>query len=236
MRASSASVRAPGFTLIELLVALAVMSLIALLSWRGVDSMVRVNTAVREHLDGVATLQAGLNQWSTDLDELVETTQVAALDYDGRLLRLTRRDSAASDSPVRVVGWTLRQVQGPNGLQNSWVRWSSLPLRTRSELQQAWTQVQHWAGQPVGAGAQREVAIVGLSQWQLFYHRGGAWSHPLSSAAASASSPVPFSTAAPALAGPPDGIRLVLTLAPGQAMAGMVLKDWIAPAAGGGTS
>jgi general secretion pathway protein J len=233
MNLSFTCARRRGFTLIELLVALAVMSLIALLSWRGVDSMVRVQTGTRQHLDGVLTLQAGLNQWTTDLDALFETEQVPALDYDGKVLRLTRRDTVAADSPVRVVGWTLRQAAGPDGFQNSWVRWQSSPLRTRSELHQAWTQVQRWARQPDVADTQREVAIVGLVQWQLFYHRGGAWSHPLSSASPSNLRPIAGTAEAPALAGLPDGVRLVLTLPAGQPMAGLLLKDWAAPAAGG---
>ena len=39
---------ARGFTLIELLVAIAILGLVAVLSWRGLDSMVRTQTQTRE--------------------------------------------------------------------------------------------------------------------------------------------------------------------------------------------
>lgn len=39
--------RAQGFTLVELMVAIAVMALLALVSWRGLDSMVRSQETIR---------------------------------------------------------------------------------------------------------------------------------------------------------------------------------------------
>ena len=39
--------RTHGFTLVELMVAIAVMALLALVSWRGLDSMVRSQETIR---------------------------------------------------------------------------------------------------------------------------------------------------------------------------------------------
>lgn len=233
-----------GFTLIELLVALSVMALMALLSWRGIDGMVRVQGDMRERMDAVVSLQTGLNQWQTDLDAVVETAQVSGIDYDGRVLRLTRRDSALADRPLRVVGWARRVIEGQHGGRGSWARWQSPPLRSRAELQDAWARAQLWAQNPSDAEKQREVAVVGLDQWQIFYYRNDAWSNPLSAAgdastAASASAGTsPAVSAAPgsALAPLPDGIRLVLTLSPGQPLTNVLTKDWIRPVLGGGKS
>ena len=60
-----------GFTLIELLVAISVMALIAILSWRGLDGMVRAQESTRQRADEMLVLQAALGQWGTDLDALV---------------------------------------------------------------------------------------------------------------------------------------------------------------------
>ena len=60
---------ARGFTLIELLVAIAILGLVAVLSWRGLDSMVRTQTHTRERSEQLLTLQAALGHWSAGLDE-----------------------------------------------------------------------------------------------------------------------------------------------------------------------
>lgn len=230
-----------GFTLIELLVALTVMALLALLSWRGIDGMVRVQADMRERMDGVVGLQIGLTQWSTDLDAVVETGQVNGVDYDGRVLRLTRRDATVADSPIRVVGWARRVIDGQHGSRGSWARWQSPPLRTKAELQEAWTRVQLWAQNASDVEKRREVAVLGLEQWQVFYYRNNAWSNPLSTASA-ANTNTPTDAAASTaptrsiLAPLPDGIRLVLTLSPGQALTNVLTKDWIRPVLGGGKS
>ncbi len=235
---------ARGFTLIELLVALSVMALLALLSWRGLDGMVRVQGDMRQRMDSIVSLQTGLTQWSADLDAVVETAQVSGVDYDGRVLRLTRRDTSLADSPLRVVGWTRRMIEGQHGGRGSWARWQSSPVRTRAELQDAWTRAQLWAQNPSDAEKLREVAVIGLDQWQIFYYRNNAWSNPLSTAGdaatpaatAAASSPAASTAPSSALAPLPDGIRLVLVLSAGQPLTGTLTKDWIRPVLGGGKS
>ena len=92
------------------------------------------------------------------------------------------------------------------------------------------------------ADRQREVALVPLAQWQVFFHRGGAWTNPLSSDAPAAgvpgTAPTAARTGAPAAPGAqlPDGVRLVLTLPDGQAMTGVLTRDWVRPTLGGGKS
>lgn len=122
--------RARGFTLIELLVAISVLALVAVLSWRGLDGMSRAQSQMLQRANEVLTLQAGLAQWSADLDALVQTEQLSALDWNGQVLRITRR-SAAGDtgdavglpSGLHVVAWSQRAVTGSDGsLNNQWLR------------------------------------------------------------------------------------------------------------------
>lgn len=216
-----------GFTLIELLVALSLMALMAALSWRGLDGMTRAQTQLRQHSDDVLALQAGLAQWAADLDALATQPQTPSLDWDGRALRLLRRSPTTPGEGLRVVAWTRRSIDG----SGQWLRWQSPPLLTQGDLQTAWQKAALWAQNPSDADRLREVRLVPLTQWQIYYYRSNAWSNPLSSPADETASPT-AQTANAALI--PDGVRLVLTLAPGQAISGTLTRDWLRPTVGGG--
>ena len=216
--------RQRGFTLIELLVAISLMALMAALSWRGLDGMTRAQTQMRQHADDVLALQAGLAQWGADLDALALQPNTPSLDWDGRALRILRRSTATPGEGLRVVAWSRRHVDGVG----QWLRWQSPPLQTRGDLQLAWQQAALWGQNPSDADRQREVRIVPIDQWQIFYYRSDGWSNPLSSAGAATDGKV---VAAPLV---PDGVRLVLSLAPGQAISGTLTRDWLRPMVGGG--
>lgn len=215
---------AAGFTLIELLVAISLMALMAALSWRGLDGMTRAQAQMRQHSDEVLTLQAGLAQWGADLDALAPQPNSPSLDWDGRALRILRHGTATPGEGLRVVAWSRRNVAG----SGQWLRWQSLPVSTRGELQLAWQKAALWAQNPSDEDHQREVRIAPLDQWQIFYYRSNAWSNPLSSAGAAADGKA---AADPQV---PDGVRLVLSLTPGQAISGTVTRDWLRPSMGGG--
>ncbi len=220
----TATRQAHGFTLIELLVAIGLLALMAALSWRGLDGMTRSQAQMRQYSDEVYALQAGLAQWGADLDALALQPNTPSLDWDGRALRILRRSNTDPGAGLNVVAWSRRNVEG----QGQWLRWQSPPLQTRGELQLAWQKAAQWAQSPTEDDRQREVRIAGLDQWQIFYYRGDAWSNPLSSAGTAVD-------AKPAVEAPtPDAIRLVLTLAPGQALTGSNTRDWLRPTVGGG--
>nr|WP_315229333.1 prepilin-type N-terminal cleavage/methylation domain-containing protein [uncultured Albidiferax sp.] len=219
--------RQRGFTLVELLVALMVMALLAVLSWRGLDGMTRAQSQTQQRADEVLTLQAGLGQWTADLDALLEQPNTPALDWDGRGLRLTRRSSDPQATGALVVAWTRRSVDGTD----QWLRWQSPPVHSRTELAQAWSNAALWAQNPGEEARRAEVALTPLADWRIFYYRDGAWSNPLSSAA-----PTAATVGTPTDTSIPDGVRLVLTLPPGQALAGVITHDWNKPTLGGGKS
>lgn len=217
-----------GFTLIELLVALFIMALLAGLSWRGIDGMARSQTASRARADQVTTLSTSLAQWVTDLDHLQQMPNHSALDYDGRVLRITR---SYGQSDLRVVGWSKRTVDG----QVRWLRWQSATLNTRAELDTAWAQAQRWGQNPGEAERRSEISIADIDDWQIFYFRNNTWSNPLSSSG-NATPAAPVAPAVPIAANTtalPDGIRLVLTLSAGQAVSGALTRDWVRPIVGG---
>ena len=223
--------RIGGFTLIELLVALAVMALLAIVSWRGLDGMVRSQEQTRQRGNDLLALQASLAQWSTDLDALQVLPQTTAIDWDGQVLRMTRRSSAVPDPGALVVAWARRGVQG----QGQWLRWQSLPLRTQGEWQQAWQQAAQWGRNPGDADRRGEVVLLPLSDWNLFYYRADAWSNPQSSSGAQVAA-TPDNPTGATTGRIPDGVRLQLDLAPGQALVGRITHDWVNPLLGGGKS
>ena len=224
--------RAAGFTLIELLVAISLMALMAVMSWRGIDGMSRAQTLTQQRGDEVLALQMGLAQWSADLDALEPVADLPGLDWDGRVLRLTRRGAADTDGALRVVAWTRRLVDG----RSLWLRWQSAPLRQYEELQTAWLQAALWSQNPDDASRRQEVAIMPLDDWQLFYFRQDAWTNPLSSAAGGTLAAGVAGAAAAARSAPPEGVRLVLHLPAGTALSGLLTRDWVRPTLGGNKS
>jgi general secretion pathway protein J len=235
--------RQRGFTLIELLVALSVMALLAVLSWRGLDGMSRARDQARIRGDEVLAVQAGLAQWGTDLDSITERLHTTPLDWDGRALRMTRRSSGNPSEGLRVAAWTRRTLADGNSW---WLRWESGPLVTLPQWTAAWNQAALWAQNPGDAERAREVAVARADDLQIFYYRNNAWTNPLSSADATASTTTAAAAAAAAAAATgtagttintavigtsalPDGVRLILTLSPGQAFAGALTRDWVSP-------
>ena len=57
-----------GFTLIEVMVVLLIMSIMALLSWQGIQTMLKTREQSLELVSGVDTIQTAVSQWRVDLD------------------------------------------------------------------------------------------------------------------------------------------------------------------------
>ena len=62
-----------GFTLVEVLVALAIMAVLGVMAWQGVDGIVRARDIGRERLDRTLRLNAVIGQWDADLQALIDT-------------------------------------------------------------------------------------------------------------------------------------------------------------------
>jgi general secretion pathway protein J len=230
--------RARGFTLIELLVALVILSTIAILSWRAIDGMGRTQAITQSRANELLRLQSALGQWTADLDALIDTREVNPIDFNGQVLRLTRRDpmeTGLDSRGIRVVAWAL--LPGPEGLR--WSRWQSGPLRQRDELARAWQRASEWSAGRIGAGvsagasgdtlasptADSAIGLVRASAWQLYYHRGEAWTNPQSAADTLPASGDGYAPNANL----PNGVRLQLTLAPELPLQGTLLRDWVRP-------
>ena len=134
--------RQRGFTLIELLIAITLMAVLAGLSWRGLDSLMRSRDVTQAQVDKTAVLQTVLAQWQADLNAVQPIPGLvdAGVLWSGNTLRLTRRATTwradGSDAGLWVVAWTLRN--------NQWLRWQSPAVQSKTALQQAWAQAERW--------------------------------------------------------------------------------------------
>jgi general secretion pathway protein J len=198
--------RARGFTLVEVLVALVVMSLLAVMAWQGVDAMVRARDASQRRLEAALRLNTALAQWQQDIASLQETPAVPGLNFDGASLQLTRRTPAG----LQLIVWSLREGR--------WLRWAGPSAVLGSDLQDSWLRSQQLQG-----GETAQVAVLeGVSEWQVYFFRGNAWSNAQSSGDPAAPA---AGASAPARAALPGGVRLVLNFAEGSDFAGGVTRD-----------
>ena len=217
-----------GFTLIELLIAITLMAVLAGLSWRGLDSLMRSRDITQAQVDKTAVLQTVLAQWQADLNAVQPVPSItdAGVLWDGRTLRITRRATAwradGADAGLWVVAWTLRN--------NQWLRWQSAPAQTRAALQQAWANAERWGQNPSADDAAFETALIPLDAWQLTYFRGNAWTNPLSSGGSNSASGIGGGNANTAAQGTlPDAIRLQIDLPASTGVRGRITLDWVRP-------
>ena len=237
---STSPTQTRGFTLVEMLVALAVMALLAIMSWRGLDAMLRARQATADQHAALQSLQGGLAQWQIDMDTRIETPYVNAVEWDGRVLRVLRRSAAGRPESLQVVAWALGQALdardatgvGTNTGTMYWLRWQSQPLQTRADLLSAWAQASDWGGYVDGTDRDenddRVLAVAPAESWQLSYFRGGQWvaADTLMRAGAGGR---------PSVGDLPEGLRLQLVL-PAQGpsgsagpLQGSLRSDWFNP-------
>jgi general secretion pathway protein J len=196
--------RRRGFTLVEVLVALALMALLASMSWQGIASVTDAKRASDERVN--QTLRSGtvIAQWEQDLAQLHDTPIVPTLSFDGATLRLVRR----RDDGVQLVAWALRDGR--------WMRWVSPVVARAAPLQEQWIASQ----QLLGNEPAQMTLLEGIESWQVYFYRVNAWSNAQSSAGAL---PGSGAASAPTRDPLPTGVRILLTLRGGTPESALTL-------------
>jgi len=205
-RSRSGGGRSGGFTLAEVLVALALLALLATMSWRGVSSMAEAKQSADARVNQTLRLGTVLAQWEQDLLQVQDPRLLPdALAFDGKTLRLVRRNAGG----LQVVAWALNETR--------WQRWASPVTNSAQGLQDAWLASLQLLGNEPGQLTLYE----SLGGWQVYFYRDrdNGWSNAQSSAgSAAAQNPgVPASAPAVRQSTLPDGVRVVLTLQQPQA-------------------
>ena len=110
-RTSSSKSNPGGFTLVELLVALTLLALMSLLTWRGLDAVIRSRDAATTTQDRTMTIAATLGQLAVDLRN-TSPQQIIVPELGSNNLIFTRlvADSAGAQREARVQ-WKLLNGQ-----------------------------------------------------------------------------------------------------------------------------
>ena len=174
-----------------------IMAILSMITWQGLDGILRARDGSRAALDRTQRLATIVVQWEQDLQALFETQAVPALHFDGRTVRMTRR----AEGGVALVAWSIREGR--------WQRWVG-PTTTRlADLQESWIASQGLLGNEAGHLTLTE----GAGDWQIYCHRGAAWTNCQSTgdraAGAVAPGAGPPGVAIEAL---PTAVRMVITL------------------------
>ena len=200
------SLRSPqshGFTLVEVLVALSIMAVVATLTWRGVDGMVRSRDISQAATDRTLRLGTVLAQWERDLQTVQSGMGVPPLGFDGASLRLARE----AEGGIQLVSWTVRD--------GALWRWASPATTRANELEDYWLRSQQLLGDEPGTLK----LLDEVTAWQIYFYRGNGWSNPQSAADRVPTPAQPPASGARANAAAdvlPTGVRMQLSLPAGQ--------------------
>ncbi|AVR98882.1 prepilin-type N-terminal cleavage/methylation domain-containing protein [Pseudoduganella armeniaca] len=174
--------RNAGFTLVELLVAITVLAIVAVLGWRGLDSIVRSRTKLTEQMEHARGIQLAFAQMQSDLEQLAGTELLGQRQRlvadNARLIFVRTVFPENAPSQLQVVSYRLR-----DGVLT---RRESVNTRDLGQLDSLW-QVALGDTDPVpGVALQAGVASMAVRIWD-----SGAWRAPASNTSTSAAQPAP---------------------------------------------
>ena len=165
-----------GFTLIELLVAIAILALVAVLGWRGLDGIVRARVALTAQMEQTRGLQLAFAQMQSDGEhlagaDLLPRHQNLLADAD----RLTLiRTVVADNEPTRL------QVASYRVRDGVLTRRESNGTRDLIQLDAMWQAALNDTDAGAAVALQAGVAGMAMRTWE-----GSAWQAPSASGAAS---------------------------------------------------
>lgn len=131
-RSRSRSSAQHGLTLVELLVAISIMAFVAVLGWRGLDSITRARASLNQELEQTRGMQLAFAQMQTDCMNVVNAAELdgrAPVQIDPARITLIRRTQPeAQPGALQLVTYRLR-----DGLLT---REESQPTRDLTRLEQ----------------------------------------------------------------------------------------------------
>jgi general secretion pathway protein J len=197
--------RLRGFTLVELLVAVAVLAIVAVLGWRGLDGIVRSRQSLTEQMEQTRGIQLAFAQLQSDMEQRVLRKQ----------LRL--RESLAADADRMIFVRTVLAEGEPSRLQvvtyrirdGVLTRRESLPTRDLAQLDTLWAAAVGDTDNAPAVALQSGVDSMAVRGW-----RDGGWQPVQGVQAGQGSAGAQGGQGAQSSAGTPDldGLELSLQL------------------------
>ena len=101
-----------GFTLVELLVAITIMAVVAVLGWRGLDSIVRARVSLNRALEQSRGLQLAFSQMQSDCAHIATSANIGGhtpiLAIGERLLLVRTVTLENQPSQIQVIAYQIR--------------------------------------------------------------------------------------------------------------------------------
>jgi len=127
--------KARGFTLIELLVAITIMAIVAVLGWRGLDTIIRSRVALNEELEHTRGLQLAFAQMQSDAGHIAKRDDLGRREVlsvqPGRLTLVRMVFTENQPSRAQVIAYRIDA--------GVLTRRESVATRNLKELDAAWT-------------------------------------------------------------------------------------------------
>ncbi|MFZ6719652.1 PulJ/GspJ family protein [Undibacterium sp. Ji49W] len=161
-RSSSKLRHQTGFTLIELLVAITILAIIAVLGWRGLDSIVRARAGLTAEMEQTRGIQLAFAQIENDCAHLVDPINLPGREVlsalGSRLVLVRTVFEENQPSRLQVVAYRLRE-----GVLS---RSEMLPTRELAVLDQDWQNAMSDVDVNPAIALQSQVLSLDMRTWR----------------------------------------------------------------------